>query len=145
MTLEQDLARARRKLRDIDDEKERFEAEAKIALPGGFILMILAVILMIGTGSEVFGILTLIAILWWFKIALFNGEKERETRRVNLNAEIGRLTSRKDRERQQKKRAKQKEDQLKKRKQDLDNAKRLAEEGGIENLNKAIGIFEKYE
>ena len=144
MTLEQNLTRARKKLRDVEIEEENFESEAKIALPGGFILMIAAIVLMIATGSDVFGILTVIAFLWWLKIALFNGEKDRNNRKANINAEISRLTSRRNRESQQKRKARQKEDQVKKRKQDLDNAKGLVEKGGIENLNRAIGIFEKY-
>ena len=145
MTLEQNLARARKKLRDVEIEEENFEAEGQIALPGVFILMIAAVVLMISTGSGVFGILTLIAFLWLIRMATAPWMGDWENRKADINAEISRLTSRKNRERQQTKRVKQKEDQLKKRKQDLNNAKRLAEEGGIENLNKAIGIFEKYE
>jgi len=144
MSLEQDLTRARKKLRDVEIEEENFEAEANMALPGGFILMILAVILIVATGADGFGILTLIAFFWWVKIGFFSGEADRHMRKTEINAEINRLTGRRNWETQQKRKAKQKENQLKKRKQELDNAKRLVEIGGIENLNKAIGIFEKY-
>ena len=144
MTLEQDLARARKRLRDVEAEEEKYEAEGKIALPGVFILMIAAVVLMIGTGSDVFGILTVIAFLWLIRMATAPWMGNWEKRKADINAEISRLASRRNRESQQKRKARQKEDQVKKRKQDLDNAKRLVEKGGIENLNKAIGIFEKY-
>ena len=34
---------------------------------------------------------------------------------------------------------------LEQKERELESAKRLMEEGGIENLNRAIGIFKKYE
>jgi hypothetical protein len=144
MTLEQDLAKARKRLRDVEAEQERFELEAKIALPGGFILMILAVILIVASGSNVFGILTVMAFLWWMKIGYFSGEGDRRSRKAAINAEINSLTSKKRQKTQRNRKAKQREKELKKREQELEGAKRLVKEGGIENLNRAIGIFEKY-
>jgi len=149
MTLEQDLARARKRLRDVEAEQERFEAEGRIAIPGVFILMILAVVLMISTGSDAFGILTLVAFLWLIRLALFSGEGDRQERTAAINAEINSLTRKKSQKTQRNRKAKQREEQLKKRERkkrerELEGAKRLMEEGGIENLNRAIGIFEKY-
>jgi outer membrane protein TolC len=43
-----------------------------------------------------------------------------------------------------KRREKAQRRQVKKRERELGEAKRLMEKGGIDNLNRAIGIFEKY-
>ena len=144
MTLEQDLARARKKLRDVEAEEERLETEAWVAIPGFFVLGILSVILMVSTGSDAFGILFLFGFMWLAKVAFFGGQTNLENRKTGINAEINRLTGRRNRESQRKRKAKQKENQLKKRERELESAKRLMEKGGINNLNKAIGIFEKY-
>jgi len=144
MTLEQDLDRARKKLRDIVAEGERFEAEAKMAIPGFFVLGILSIFLMAATGSDAPAIIFIIGFLWLIKIGFINDEASRLRKLTEINAEISRLTGKRNRETQQKRKAKQKENQLKKRERELESAKKLMEEGGINNLNKAIGIFEKY-
>ena len=82
--------------------------------------------------------------MWLAKVAFFGGQANLENRKTGINAEINRLTGRRNRESQRKRKAKQKENQLKKRERELESAKRLMEKGGINNLNKAIGIFEKY-
>jgi len=145
MTLEQDLARARKKLRDVEAEEERLETEAWVAIPGFFVLGILSVILMVSTGSDVFGIIFLIGFIWLAKVAFFGGQANLENRKTDINAEINRLTGRRNRESERKRKAKQKENQLEQKERELESAKRLMEEGGIENLNRAIGIFKKYE
>jgi hypothetical protein len=144
MTLEQDLTRTRRRLRDVETEEERLETEAWMAIPGFFVLGILSVILMIATGSDVFAILMLIGFGWLSKIAFFGGQQDLENRKAGILAEINHLNDGIRRQNQRRRKAKQKENKLEKRKQDLDYAKSLLEEGGIDNLNRAIGIFEKY-
>jgi len=144
MTLERDLTMAKRKLRDIESEEERMESEAWLAIPAFFGLGILSVILIVATGEDVFAIFILIGFAWLGKVAFFGGQEQLNHRKITILNEINALTTRKNRESQQKRKAKQKENQLKKRERELNMAKRLMEEGGIENLNKAIGIFEKY-
>ena len=91
-------------------------------------------------------------IAWVVAILIFytGYQKQKEFDNRLERAEKRRIRTATERKRQQKQRQKE-QDKLRRRRaaeqrvKDLDNAKRLAEEGGIENLNKAIGIFEKYE
>ena len=73
---------------------------------------------------------------------LAENKVENAVTQVNsINQNISRRKGAKKRKRT---RERKRKDQVQKKNRELKEAKRLMEKGGIDNLNRAIGIFEKY-
>jgi hypothetical protein len=63
----------------------------------------------------------------------------------DISVKENNVKRKKTQERKRKNQEKKRKSDLEKKELELEGAKKLMEEGGIENLNKAIGIFKKHE
>jgi TolA-binding protein len=153
MTLEQDLAEAIARL-------ESWQTQYRISLGGigicvaviffSFISWMSAPLLADTSGeSAVCGASLVVGVVFIGYGLLAEQKMGDAAGQVNsINQDIRRRKGTKKRKRTQERKRKNQEqkrkDQEQKKNRELKEAKRLMEKGGIDNLNRAIGIFEKY-